>query len=278
MADIADGGRMGLLAKLLGGVSADGFEGRQGQSTAASSQQWQMVRLAGDGRVSVVGEANYQPALRAAAGGRSVAPGDFENAIPVHAVVIPEPSNPYDQNAVRVEVNRNTVGYLPRDLAEEYQPVLLNLVQQGQLGWCSGRVMDGERGLYGIWLHLASPDRVVCANLAEDLEILAGERDVTVTGEEDHQTVLREVLGPRRAASVFASFAPCTITKGKYAGQDGLEVRLNGQRVGELTAAMSDRYGALVRALADAGKRPGCEAVIRGGDNGCEVSLRMPRA
>ena len=263
---------MGLLAKLFGGDSST-----DARHDATSAQQWQMVRLAGDGRVSVVGESHYQPALRAAAGGRTVARGDFESAIPVQAVLIPEPSNRYDDHAVRVEVNGNTVGYLPREAAEEYQPVLLNLVQQGQLGWCSARVMDGDHGLYGIWLHLASPDRVICANLAEDLEIVAADRDVTVTGEENHQDVLRQVLGTNRAVSAFASFAPCSITKGKYAGEEGLEVRINGQRVGELTKAMSDRYGALVQALTDAGRRPGCEAVIRSSDRGCEVSLRMPK-
>lgn len=68
--------------------------------------------------------------------------------------LIPEPSNSYDDNAVHVEVNGNTVGYLARDVAEEYQPVLMNLVQQGQLGWCSAPVMDGERGVVR---HLATP-------------------------------------------------------------------------------------------------------------------------
>jgi len=67
--------------------------------------------------------------------------------------------------------------------------------------------------------------------------LLAAERTVTVTREEHHQDVLAGRAGP-----TIAELRPCTITAGKHAGQDGLEVVLDGRRVGELTRLMAQRY------------------------------------
>ena len=73
--------------------------------------------------------------------------------------------------------------------------------------------------------------------LPGDLVLLAAERTVTVTREEHHQDVLAGRTGP-----AIAELRPCTITAGKHAGQDGLEVVLDGRRVGELTRLMAQRY------------------------------------
>ncbi len=117
-----------------------------------------MVRLAGDGRLSVVGESHYQPALKVAARGRTVAEGDLDNAIPVNAVLVPEPKNKYDRNAVRVDVEGRTAGYVSRETAVLYQPVLLQLQAESKLGWCPGRIMGGGRRSYGIYLHMSPPE------------------------------------------------------------------------------------------------------------------------
>lgn len=56
----------------------------------------------------------------------------------------------------------------------------------------------------------------------------------------------------------------------------GLEVRLDGQRVGELTRLMSDRYLPVAGAVAARGGRPGCEALLRHGNRGTQIELRLP--
>jgi hypothetical protein len=50
--------------------------------------------LSTDGRVAVVGESHYQPALRFAAKGAVVATKLLHTAIRVTALLIPEPGNP----------------------------------------------------------------------------------------------------------------------------------------------------------------------------------------
>lgn len=69
----------------------------------------------------------------------------------------------------------------------------------------------------------------------------------------------------------------CIPGSGKYRGQQAIEVRLDGQRVGELTYLMSTRYGAMVSQVVAEGGRPGCEALIQRGVRGLEVLLRLPR-
>jgi hypothetical protein len=55
-----------------------------------------------------------------------------------------------------------------------------------------------------------------------------------------------------------------------------LEARLDGQRVGELTALMSQRYGPTVDSVLRRGERPGCVARVVRGKRGVEVELRLP--
>ena len=78
-------------------------------------------------------------------------------------------------------------------------------------------------------------------SIPTDLVLLAAERAVTVTREEHHQDVLSG-----RAGRAVVELRPCTIASGKHAGQDGLEVVLDGRRVGELTRLMAQRYRPMV--------------------------------
>lgn len=67
---------------------------------------------------AVVGESNYQDAIKRVTGG----PG-WEGP----GFLVAEPKNKYDKNAVRVDIGGKTVGYLARELAEEFQPGILRL-------------------------------------------------------------------------------------------------------------------------------------------------------
>jgi len=108
---------------------------------------------------------------------------------------------------------------------------------------------------------------------------LSPEWSTTVTGEEDHQDVLRKLApaGTRPARWETATLGFCTIAKGKYAGQQAIEVHLGGKRVGQLTRAMSERYEKVVRDALDAGKTPICLAsLLSTRDKGVQVQLMMP--
>ena len=105
----------------------------------------------------------------------------------------------------------------------------------------------------------------------DGLVLLAAERTVTVTRDEHHQDALAG-----RTGRVVVELRPCMITSGKHAGRDGLEVTLDGRRVGELTWLMAQRYRPAVDALVVRGFRVGCEALLREDARGIQVELRLP--
>ena len=108
-------------------------------------------------------------------------------------------------------------------------------------------------------------------SIPTDLVLLAAERAVTVTREEHHQDVLSG-----RTGRAVVELRPCTIASGKHAGQDGLEVVLDGRRVGELTRLMAQRYRPMVDHLTAGGYRAGCEAFLQDDARGTQVELRLP--
>jgi hypothetical protein len=119
--------------------------------------------------------------------------------------------------------------------------------------------------------------RAVIENSSAGLVMLGNEVAVAVTGEEHHQSVLtRYPVAPGEQRFVAVELGWCTIRSGKYRGQQAVEVRLDGRRVGELTHLMSQRYGAMVGQILTHGGRPGCAAVIQRGERKLELVLRLP--
>src|SRR5690349_9702486 len=108
-------------------------------------------------------------------------------------------------------------------------------------------------------------------SIPTDLVLLAAERAVTVTREEHHQDVLSG-----RTGRAVVELRPRTIATGKHAGQDGLEVVLDGRRVGELTRLMAQRYLPMVDDLTARGYRTGCEAFLHDDARGTRSSSGCP--
>jgi hypothetical protein len=248
-----------------------------------------------EGRVPVAGESYYQRALNLVAQGRAF-PEDFDAHLAVQATLVPEPDNPWDGNAVRVDVvlghQTLKVGYLPASRAARYQPRLLSLAATGVQGVCPARICGGGDGRdYGIYLFLShardvldddrAPSgldgRTSHAHETATSVTLASAWNCTVTGEEDHQEVLAPFESSTgQAKPLRASLAFCTIVKGKYRGQRAIEVRLDERRVGQLTRAMTERYEAVVDDVHASGRTALCDAWVVRTDRGLQVELGMP--
>lgn len=102
-----------------------------------------------------------------------------------------------------------------------------------------------------------------------------------MTGEEGHQDVLEQLAGEGPDGlfpPLVATLAVSEVSKGKYAGEPCIEVRIDGHRVGELTRRMSERYLPKVEEIIGRGETPGCESFVRRTDGkGIQVELRMPK-
>jgi hypothetical protein len=84
--------------------------------------------------IPVVGESQCQNDLRRLYRKN----GGTEHDIKVAAVLVPEDGNAFDANAVRVEIEPRTVGYLQRELADQSRAALGHTA-----GGCSAKIVGG---------------------------------------------------------------------------------------------------------------------------------------
>ena len=135
----------GLLSRLLRTRPADPT--RDGEITAQLYD--------GHETLEVVGESFHQDALWKIVGGRRAEPIRFDT----HAVLVPEPDNPYDHNAVQVWIGGSPVGHLSRSDAMAYLPGLQLLMSTGtsHLVALHGQIVGGGQrgdglGFLGVFL------------------------------------------------------------------------------------------------------------------------------
>ena len=128
---------------------------------------------AGELVVDVVGESHHQEVLNRVCGGRSKGGHERECL----AALIPDPSNAYDANAVKVMLiddgaEVGLAGYLSRDDARAYGPVLKELVvDYRRFVVCDAVIRGGwkradSQGSYGVKLSLESPAELRAQALA----------------------------------------------------------------------------------------------------------------
>ena len=132
---------MGLLKRLR--------RGDNGRTAAYAAT----TRTATEERINVVGESHYQPAIRAACDWKPAEDTLFE----CMAELVPEPTNPHDENAIMVKIGGRQVGYLSREDAEELGPAIANGITQQGTGMCHAVIAghaDGDTDNLGVFLHL----------------------------------------------------------------------------------------------------------------------------
>ena len=111
--------------------------------------------------VYVVGESHYQDALRSICGSHQWEDVSYDCL----AALVPEPSNPYDRNAVMVQINALCVGYLSRSDAVGYRPLIDEAAATEKYVACRARIAGhgpgGETSNLGVFLKLPRTDESI---------------------------------------------------------------------------------------------------------------------
>lgn len=141
---------MGLLKRLFGtGPPQQG--GNPGVHDLPRREE-EVMRF-GDIRVDVVGESNYQAAIRRACGWQPGTDTHFD----CMAELVPEPTNKYDSNAIMVQIDGSCVGYLSRGDAVKFGAAIKAAIQKQGVGCCRAMIAGragGETDNLGVFLHL----------------------------------------------------------------------------------------------------------------------------
>jgi len=116
------------------------------------------IRLSGPGtyEMKVVGTSRHQDYLSKLCGGLT----EEGHQLQVEAILVHENDNPYDANAVRIEIQRKPVGYLPRELAAMFRKQLAADGYPGARATVDAQIVGGwqrpgqEPGSFGIRLDI----------------------------------------------------------------------------------------------------------------------------
>ena len=127
-------------------------------SSVFTSESLPEVEILGKGtfEYDVVGESNYQKALKNICGGRTKHGVDKV----VQATLVHEDDNPHDKNAVRVDIQGHTVGYLKRSNAKTFRRRMEDAGYPYSPAKCSANIVGGwdkgffDKGDFGVNLDM----------------------------------------------------------------------------------------------------------------------------
>ncbi len=177
---------------------------------------------------------------------------------------------------VLVEVDGFVVGRVPDGHAPMWHAPLMRAQEAGVEVTCSAMLtlpqVAGQ--LPVLSLRVCEPEHLRLLLTTPDWALpLVPECTVTLSGARISNDLIARVT--QRMVD-WVTLHPVTIGQGRHAGEPGVEVRLEGQRVGEFSAAASARYRPVVDAAERENKTPLARARLRGDERGVELDVLLP--
>lgn len=268
------------------------FEGKRGvaKKTLVEFELWSK----GDWpRRDVVGESFHADEIRSLFPAR-IPEGGQE--LFLSAALIPEPENPHDRNAVRVAVAGRSVGHLSRGDASLFHPVFAALVHRGLLPVTRCRIWGSEyddwvgtdrrgrditRRAFRASVTLTLDEWYLCVPTNEPpiraATMLPYGAAIQVRKEENHQDVLRRYVSRQGECWVYGTLHSVT-EQGARTSKELVEVRIGGQRIGDLTPAMSGEFLPVISQLAQRGHDTAARLIVKGNQVKAEVVLHATKA
>ena len=205
------------------------------------------------------------------------------------AALVPEPTNPHDRNAVMVQINGQHVGYLEKEVAALYVSAIRDVWESGHVAATGARVWASARDSWDasrklkyvarVSVALSEPHLVLPMNEppAGAYSILPWGPALQVTGEEQHQDVLSGFItsaGDGFALGTLAAFEGGTARAPKTL----IEIRLDGERVGQLTPASSQHFVPTVRHLESQGQAAAAWIRVKGSAIAAQATIQAAKA
>jgi Protein of unknown function (DUF2510)/HIRAN domain len=236
--------------------------------------------------VEVAGESYRENEIVGALGRRPKLNEEIE--LVVDAALVPEPDNPHDGNAISVRVNGHVVGYLERNEAKEYKPVIHRVAASGLTPLTSARIWavvregwdDNPARFFGnVRVALNEPQLLLPMNEppAAPHSVIPWGGGLQVTGEENHLADLAPFLPASGRGLLVVTLHRGSAEKGRTVTEFA-EVRVDGRRVGQMTPATSKHFLPLIDHLEAKGLLTAAWAHIKGSALAAEVTLQAAKA
>lgn len=202
--------------------------------------------------------------------------------------LIPEPDNPYDPWAISVRADGRTVGYLCGEDCHSWANPVRRIIASGFVPVIPGRIYAYEVTNWDDWdgegeppkdlaatvqLKLGDPDGALPMNDPPNVPYTVIPRSsiVQVTKEDEHSDALLKFVPATGCGALFVTLHEST---GRAASaKPVVEVRIDDQRIGQLTPQMSQRFLPMIRHLDARGLVTACWGDIKGSAVAAEVRI-----
>lgn len=230
----------------------------------------------------VVGESNYFAAIQ------GLYPPGGSGEMTVDVSLIHDPRNKYDSNAVEVRAATGVVGFLPREDAVTYAPILAQLQANGAYlvtdariyGWIDEDWDSGKPTFKGsVSVTLPAPHLLFPINGEPERPylLLPYGSAIQVTGEDKHAQALKPYLRKAGEAWVFATLHAVIDDSGRTP-KTVVQVRIDAQPVGTLSKASGEHLLPVINYLSGKGLTPAVRALVRGNALKTDVVLHVKKA
>lgn len=250
---------------------------RDGYELSLGRSQWPNVDLKG--------EFAYTRAIRSAlrAGGAPLADGSHSEVEGLGVELVPEPDNPHDANAVSIRWRNQLLGYLSGEDALRYAPVVRRLVASGYRAETTVRIWAfGSQGRVEARVTAALPDPELIAPLNDAPSavhtVIPWGTAVQVLKAEDHFEVLFNYVPEGGVGLVLVSLHKAVRTLKNGSERSYVEVRLDGQHVGELSPVTSPQFLPLIEHTEAVGELAVAYAKITGSALAARLVLQAAKA
>ncbi|MBN6777397.1 hypothetical protein JRG19_02380 [Pseudoclavibacter alba] len=243
-------------------------------------------RAAGVGRgIEVAGISHRIPALKRAIG-TTVSSTD-PTLLDTFAQLVPEPTNRYDANAVKVVINKQHIGYLPAETAADYIEPITALVETGYTPtaraevWALAKTFGRTGDMFAhVRVALAPVHALLPMNNppAKPYALLPWGGTLQVTGEEKHLDVLSEYVTDDPESLVFFTLHSLTKAQKNGVEKQYVEVRLDGERIGQLTPTTSGHFLPTIQHLAAQGQACVVWGQIKGSKIAAQATIHGTKA
>lgn len=196
------------------------------------------------------------------------------------AVLVREPLNPHDPNAIAVFIDSMHVGYLSKERAAWWSKSLDNIEQRGYHLVVTATLSSSGIHSNSLNGHIRLPDPawVFPSNdypQQGETVLLDRGAKVQVTQEHDHMDVLTPFL-PAEATPLALTAHIIKDIRARSAA-NAVEIQLNGERVGIMSAAQTAKYWELVKYFQERRVTPVMRGVLTGNSIKADIVLHIPK-
>lgn len=199
--------------------------------------------------------------------------------------LVPEPDNPYDKRAVSARVDGKVIGYLPKELAADYALPVQRIVASGAVVRASASVyayLSSRNYENEFYVRVALPEVDEFAPINTDYpattSLLPFGRSYQVMKEEQHFDHLFDYVPKSGTGMLILTMHRLEQQLKNGNTRELVELRLDGERVGELTSATSPHYLPVVRHAEDLGRTVGIWSRIKGSGVAAELTIHGAKA